>query len=244
MRLLLPKPGRDWARWRRGLADTGVELCLVDPWEFEVFSESAVQRTVWMNLDLYHGVVCVSAVAARVLATALDGYWPMTPVGLRWVCNGPGTAAVLEAAGLDARFPTDSHTAEAVLALPGLNDLSDQKWLVVQGEGGRNFFTQALAERGAEVTSLDVYRRVLSSSGLDQLVKQSRTSDAILLSSLTLGEGILAHAEEHWRHWPGLWLLSSERVAQWAQRHGLKPVQLTGGAALASVRETLLTIRW
>lgn len=243
MRLLLPKPRRDWRRWREGLITTGVELGLVDPWSFELFAESPGRRALWLNLDLYQGVICVSAPAARVLTDVLDAYWPMPPVGVLWVCNGPGTASILSTAGLDPIFPTRIHTAEAVLALPELQNPEGQKWLVVKGEGGRNFFAEALTERGAVVTEADVYRRKLDSDGLQQLVDESASADAILISSLTLAEGMLAAAKSHWRQWPGLWLVSSERIADWARAQGLRRVQQTDGASLASVHDALLKIK-
>lgn len=243
MRLLLPKPRRDWPRWRQALDDTGVELDLVDPWRFEVFDESPQRRSLWLNLDLFQGVVCVSTVAAQVLADALDRYWPMPPAGVVWACNGPGTAERLICAGLEPRYPEHANTAEAVLTLPELNDLDGQKWLVVKGEGGRDFFTEVLTERGAEVTEADVYRRSLEPRELAHLVRRSDHADAVLVSSLTLADGLVEDNPTHWRRWPGLWLLSSERIARWARAHRLQRWCLTGGAAPAAVRETLLRIR-
>lgn len=242
MRLLLPKPRHDWPRWREGLTGL-VDPLWVDPWHFEPFEETPRQRAIWLDLDLYQGVICVSAVAARCLVAALDRYWPMPPVRLHWLCNGPGTASVLAAADLPVRYPQAGNTAEAVLAMPELSDIAGQKWLLVKGEGGRDVFARTLSERGAGVTEAPVYRRSVRAEALDRMVEYSHGADAMLVSSLTLGEALLSSRGDHWRAWPGLWLLSSRRLGDWARERGLIRVEVTEGAALEAVRHALRRIK-
>lgn len=237
MRLLLPKPHTDWARWADGLAAVGVESVLVDPWQLDWLAETPAQRTLWLELDQFAGVICVSRRAAEALAEALDRYWPMPPVRLHWLCNGPATAAVLEEAGLSARYPATGNTAEAVLELEETRQVSGQKWLVVKGEGGRDVFATALRARGAEATESAVYRRSLRSDALRDLARRRAEADAILVSSLTLAEALLS-SDAGWRDWPGRWLFSSQRLLDWAHEQGLDG-EHTGGAALEAVADHL-----
>lgn len=237
MRLLLPKPETDWSRWRDGLAALDIELTLVDPWRLTRLEETPAQRSVWLELDQFAGVICVSRCAAEALTDALDRYWPMPPVRLHWLCNGPATAEVLAQADLAAQFPDSANTAEAVLTLPSTREVAGQKWLVVKGEGGRSVFAETLQRRGAEVTEITVYRRALKAEALTELSAQRAQADAMLVSSLTLAEGLLAH-DAGWRDWRGRWLFSSARLLAWAQEQGIDGED-TGGAALDTVAHYL-----
>lgn len=240
MRLLLPKPRRDWERWQAGLEATGIQLELVDPWQFEWLPETPWQRTQWLNLDEYQGVVCVSARAAEGLVHALDRYWPMPPVRVSWLCNGSGTAQLLQEAELKAGFPERDNTAEAVLQMPETLDVTDQKWMVIKGEGGRDTFAQTLSQRGAAVTEMVLYRRALDPQAMESLHQRSKETDVLLVSSQTLAEGLWRHAPAHWHQWPGEWLVSSDRLLAWAQHQGVPHCRSTNGAALENVRRTLL----
>ncbi|WP_108126337.1 uroporphyrinogen-III synthase [Saccharospirillum mangrovi] len=237
MRLLLPKPEPDWARWRDGLAGVGVEPILIDPWQLEWLDETPAQRSLWLELDQFSGVICVSRRAAEALVSALDRYWPMPPARLHWLCNGPATASVLAAADLPVQFPESDNTAEAVLALPQTRDVALQKWLIVKGEGGRSVFAQTLQQRSAEVTETAVYRRALRAEALADLSRQRDQADAILVSSLTLAQG-LVQQDAGWQDWPGRWLFSSPRLLDWARDVGIEG-ENTGGAALNAVTHHL-----
>ncbi|PTY38212.1 hypothetical protein BGP77_17365 [Saccharospirillum sp. MSK14-1] len=237
MRLLLPKPETDWSRWRDGLAGLDIDLHLVDPWRLTTLEETPAQRSLWLELDQFSGVICVSRRAAEALTDALDRYWPMPPVRLHWLCNGPATASVLAQAHLSAEFPVTANTAEAVLTLPSTREVAGQKWLVVKGEGGRSVFAQTLQSRGADVTEMTVYRRALNLDVIEQLSAQRDQADAMLVSSLTLAEGLLAH-DADWRSWRGRWLFSSARLLAWAQAQGIDGED-TGGAALDVVARYL-----
>lgn len=233
MRLLLPKPKTDWTRWQSGLAAIGVQTDCVDPWQLSRLDETPAQRSLWLQLDQFAGVVCVSRRAAEALAAVLDQYWPMPPARLHWLCNGPATAAVLADAGLVAQFPSADNTAEAVLQLAPTQQVAQQKWLIIKGEGGRAVFADTLSERGAVVTEMPVYRRALDHDALQSLRQKRRQADAILVSSLTLAEGLLAD-DASWRDWPGRWLFSSERLLDWARNQGVTG-ENTAGAALDQV---------
>lgn len=72
---------------------------------------------------------------------------------------GPGTAAELARRGLEnVVFPQDSRS-EGLLALPELHELAEQRWLIIKGQGGRDYLAQELSARGAQVERLCVYER-------------------------------------------------------------------------------------
>lgn len=238
MRLLLAKARSDWARWQSLLAPHA-DVMFHDPWRLTLYPETPERRSLWLNLDEYQGVICVSPTAAGQLTAALDHYWPQPPLGVNWLCNGPATARVLSQGGLVPQFPASGHTAEAVLDLPSTQAVSQRKWLVVKGAGGRELYPQVLRERGAQVQSIEVYERALDPAVLDDMARQSSQADAVLVSSQLLGEALWGDQNSNWRRWQGIWILTSPRLMAWARERGIAHCQLAPGASPEAVAQGL-----
>lgn len=238
MRLLLAKARPDWERWRAQLSSYA-ELTLRDPWRLTVKPETPEARSLWLNLDEFQGVICVSPTAASQLTQALDQYWPQPPVGVQWLCNGPATAETLRQGGLSPQFPAAGHTAEDVLALPSTQTVARQKWLVVKGSGGRELYPQVLKERGAEVQTIEVYERALDPAVLKEMARLSSEVDAVLVSSQLLGEALWSAQGGVWQSWQGLWLLTSPRLLNWARERGIVHCRLAGGASPEAITQSL-----
>ncbi|WP_127559852.1 uroporphyrinogen-III synthase [Saccharospirillum alexandrii] len=238
MRLLLAKARPDWARWQSQLAPYA-DLMLHDPWRLTLHPETAERRSLWLNLDEYQGVICVSPTAASQLTAALDRYWPQPPLGVDWLCNGPATARVLSQGGLVPQFPASGHTAEEVLSLPSTQAVSQRKWLVVKGAGGRELYPQVLQERGAEVQSIEVYERALDPAVLEDMTRLSGQADAVLVSSQLLGDALWGGQNSNWRSWQGTWLLTSPRLMAWARERGIAHCLLAPGASPEAVAQCL-----
>jgi uroporphyrinogen-III synthase len=81
--------------------------------------------------------------------------------GTRIAAIGKATAAALTACDVrvDA-MPSGNATSEALLAHPAFAGINQQSALIVKGVGGRELLYDALTQRGAQVTSLEVYKRV------------------------------------------------------------------------------------
>jgi uroporphyrinogen-III synthase len=82
------------------------------------------------------------------------------PVGGKIAAIGPATARALESRGLRVHlYPEDRSDSEALLAADW--DVRRQRVAIVRGVGGRALLGDALAQRGAEVRYVEVYRRAL-----------------------------------------------------------------------------------
>lgn len=243
MRLIIPKASSEQARWRQILASTHISIEFVDPWQLTVLPETPEQRTHWLNLDEYSAVVSISPTAADVLTDALDAYWPMPPVEVCWLCNGPRTARVLQQAGLKVLFPDVDHTAEAVLAMPEAQVNAGDKWLIVKGVGGRDAYKVALTESGAAVTELEVYQRELNQAELQRIVELASRCDALWLSSEFLGEQLMAQTNINWSTWPGQWWVSSARLSKWAEQKKLKDIVVCSGATAEALSKRIIQIQ-
>ncbi|WP_192037124.1 uroporphyrinogen-III synthase [Halomonas sp. YLGW01] len=175
-RVLITRPGERARSLAASIEAIGAVPEPLEVMRLEALPETPEQRGVWLDIDQFRRVVVVSPFAAECLAEALDRYWPQLPVGVDFYAVGAATAAILqERLGVRVHVPVRNEvgarhasgaqaqgdTSEALLALPSLQVLNEQKVLVVAGEGGRPLLAETLAARGARLTRLAVYRRLL-----------------------------------------------------------------------------------
>lgn len=115
------------------------------------------------------------------------GFWLRAT---RVAAVGEGTARALDATGRAADLvPSGRYESEEVLAMPTLARLDGQRVLIVRGEGGRMLMAQTLAQRGAQVSIAEVYRRVRPD--LDPRPLLARWSQDVDLVSVTSEEILL-----------------------------------------------------
>ncbi|MDR3323972.1 MAG: uroporphyrinogen-III synthase [Zoogloeaceae bacterium] len=108
----------------------------------------------------YACAIFVSPNAARYALPVLlaQGAWPEC---VRAFAVGPGTAQVLQAAGIFTRAPSGGFDSEHLLALPELatEQVAGQQIALLRGNGGRELLRETLAARGATVTPIACYQR-------------------------------------------------------------------------------------
>lgn len=134
-------------------------------------------------------VVFVSPAAVEHGAGPL-GLTPEFPVPLAAV--GRATAAALLDRGLEVAIePAGSMDSEGLLRAPGLaaGQVAGKRVLIVRGSGGREALAAGLAERGAIVEYLEVYRR-RRPAGLDGALAAG--ADIVTVTSSEGLENLLA----------------------------------------------------
>ncbi len=106
----------------------------------------------------YNMAIFISPNAVRRGLAILGGsVLPGTP---RIAAVGQGTARALQSAGLHADIlPRERFDSEALLEMEELQQLKDQRVLILRGNGGRALLGDTLRARGAEVVYAEVYRR-------------------------------------------------------------------------------------
>ncbi|MCC5879911.1 MAG: uroporphyrinogen-III synthase [Idiomarina sp.] len=114
----------------------------------------------WQRLaQTFDGVVVVSPAAATYFDEQLKAKQQSWPAAA-YYCVGSGTAErLVPLCGQAATYPAPQHTAEALLQLHPLQQLDNQRWLLITGGGGRPLIADTLRERGAELDILEVYQR-------------------------------------------------------------------------------------
>lgn len=227
MRVLNPRPSRQaqpLSEALRGIGHDVIELPLL---AVERLALDAAARAQILALDRYDGVIFVSANAARYGVAAVSDYWPQWPSPLPCVAVGVATAAVLEAEGLRVHIAAQEDS-EGMLALPILQEVAGQRWLICRGEDGRELLPSTLRERGAEVETLALYKRFLPDTARVEWLDCFPRPDVVLLSSAMI-----------WRHWQQItgseaiapWLVTvSSRLADTVRAAGAKRVICADGA--------------
>lgn len=201
----------------------------------------AAQRQKVLDLDLYQHIIFISANAVHFGMTLIEDHWPQLPVDIHWYAIGSATAARLERYGIDAVTADSPMTSESLLAVSQLQDVRDQRVLIIKGEGGRNMLRQELTRRGASVDELPCYTRNLPDLPPGALAAMliRWDIDVILLSS---GEGLanmqvlLSPLETTKLKHLGL-IVPSQRVADIARTAGFEHVVTAENASdLAMLR--------
>jgi uroporphyrinogen-III synthase len=212
--------------------------------ELQEFPELPVtQRQMLLNLDQYQHIIFISTNAVRFGMALVEDYWPQLPVGLNWFAIGSATAASLEPYGIEALTPGAAMTSEGLLALPLLNNVRDQRVLIVKGEGGRDTLTRELSLRGAAVEEFACYRRCVPKMAPEELASRLAgwAIDVIMISS---GEGLanlgvlLSPAETTKLKHTGL-IVPSERVAKMAFEAGFDNIVTAENASDAAMLHAL-----
>jgi uroporphyrinogen-III synthase len=126
----------------------------IEPIELDGSSFESLQ-----NLDLYDHIIFISTNSVLYGMGLLASRWPQWPLKLKWYAVGESTATQLRQAGIDPQVPAE-FSSEGLLALPELNQVENQRVLIIRGLGGRETLKKKLLERHAIVDYFEVYQRI------------------------------------------------------------------------------------
>lgn len=156
---MLTRPAGQAADWQRELQQLGAALRHVPVLAIEAMpAEPQALRATLNSLPHYDIGVFVSSNAVRYAHAWLMKQQLPIPAGLLCYAVGDKTAAA--AAELGFNVPSAGAVdSESLLSLADLQQLHGKRVLIFRGQGGREFITQTLAARGAEVTHAELYRR-------------------------------------------------------------------------------------
>ncbi|MGZ5011594.1 MAG: uroporphyrinogen-III synthase [Methylobacter sp.] len=153
----------------------------------DIVSRDAAEeiKNTLANLDSFQWVIFISANAVNFALKANSGKIPRTKF-VRFAAVGRSTAQAMNMAGLPVDLmPENEYNSEALLAMPQLQQVEGQRFLIIRGEGGREQLATTLRSRGAEVNYLEVYKRIIphiDSSPIVELLAQ-RNLDVITVTS-------------------------------------------------------------
>ena len=242
--VLICRPGERGEALAAALRERGESVESLDVMKLQALPETTDTRQIWLDIDQYHKIIVISPFAAVCLSEALDRYWPQLPIGIDYYSVGRATAATLhDQLGVRVYVPPPSageDTSEALLALASLQRLSHQRILLVAGEGGRTLLAESLAERGAKVTRVAVYRRTYYPLAP---TLQTRLSSGNYRALIVTSSELLEHLAK-WCNQAALnqpLIVSSRRLATLAGILGFCDLKVASGATPAALIAALET---
>ena len=150
------------------------------------------------------------------------------PNGILVIAIGKSTAKTLEHHKIKAHFSPKMANSEHLLALPTLQQINQQNVLLIKGEGGRTLIPETLNARGANLITLNVYRRTLPQLNKNELARlwQNDAIDIILLTSQEAMHNLFVLLGQQARTWlqQKPCLVISSRLGEAASTMGIKNI--------------------
>lgn len=226
------------------LEDAGANVKLLPMLVIESVPVDAKIKSIVLNLDKYDLLFFISTNAATLGMELINNYWPQFPQALKIFAVGPTTADVISSYDLQAEFPVERMSSEALLALESLSDVSGKKALIVRGVGGRELLATALKEKGVSVDYLELYQRVCpdyKAGKLAQLFRDTPPDGIIVSSSEALDNLVDLLARDKVALTALPLFVSSERIAGDASTSGFKKTITMSGADDRAIIHSLNT---
>ncbi|GGB43300.1 uroporphyrinogen III methyltransferase [Oceanisphaera marina] len=150
-------------------------------------------------------VIAVSVHAVNFTDNALRQHnlsWPEA----HYIAVGEATGNAFAEVGIPGAAVPGDPRSEGIISLPGLEQLSGRRVVILRGNGGRHMIAPTLTDRGARVDYCEVYQRQYRQDPNGKLVKswQSHGVDSIIITS----GGLLSHVVQLTDDRAKDWLLS------------------------------------
>jgi uroporphyrinogen-III synthase len=197
------------------------------------------------NLDKFQWLVFLSVNAVNFALIAFSGKIGFIN-SVKIAAIGQSTAKTLNNAGLSVDLlPERGFDSEALLAMPQMQSLSGQRFLIIRGIGGREVLADNLRKRGAEVEYLNVYRRMLPSTDclpIINLLNENKIDIVTATSAEALHNLLKMLGEKNHKQLINLPLVVvSNRIAQMAAEKGFKRIFISNGPTDTAILETVTT---
>ena len=198
------------------------------------------------NLDHYQQVIFLSTNAVKFGLELLAQYWPQWPVDIQWWAVGQATADAIKSYGINAQIPNRQSSSEGLIEALGVDQLVDQKILIVRGKNGRNLLPDTLQAKGAKITLLEVYKRQVANPAEEQrqklvnFIKNDQLS-SILVTSVEALENAVSIANDHKITIKKIPLVViSQRIADAAAKMGFNAVAVAQGVGSDEIMTVLI----
>ncbi len=209
---------------------------------FPLIEIKAIDASSWPIID-WRKIDWLIFVSRNAVQHFCAGLAKKLPARLPCVAVGNGTAQAMRDQGLTVSLkPEISNGSEGLLTLPEMQQLNDQKIVIVRGQGGRELLADTLQARGASIRYIEVYRRQLPKVSIAQKNAALET-DILLATSVQSVANLLrifAGTKEQMSAKPLIVL--SERIKQYALAQGFSDIVVTDNASDEAIMQRLTEI--
>ncbi len=227
VRVLVTSPEAQAVLLCAALEELGAVAVRLPVLQIEAIADNQALQQVAENLAQIQKLIFISTNAVEYALPTLLAINPQLLKTIPCFAVGKSTAQALQLYNLKVKAAPAPFNSESLLTLPELQVLSNERVVIVRGEGGRELLAESLKARGAQVEYCNVYRRILP-----QLDKIPEKVDIILITSSDILKNlVILLGECAWLYHTPL-VLISERItapdwqaplfaARWASDEGL-----------------------
>lgn len=157
--IVITRPAGQAAHLAEALAGMGAKPVLFPVLAIFDVEDPRLLHDIAVRLDTFDWACFVSPNAVEKALTTILALRPW-PAGLRTATVGKSSELALAKFGIrDVVAPKDRFDSEALLELPGLQDVAGRRVVIFRGDGGRELLGDTLKQRGATVEYVACYRR-------------------------------------------------------------------------------------
>lgn len=157
--ILVTRPAHQAEHLANLIRQAGAEPILFPALEIVDLPDLQPLQKLIERLDEYDLAIFISPNAVNKAMNLIRAKGHL-PVKLRIAAIGKGSAKVLTLFGVKSVItPQQSFDSEALLDMPALRDVTDQRIVIFRGDGGRELLGDTLTTRGAQVEYAECYRR-------------------------------------------------------------------------------------
>lgn len=235
--VLVTRPTEQAGPWVTRLGAAGVPAAALPLMAIAAAEDLAPLKQAWQDLTLYRLLVFVSPNAVLQFFAQRPPDSAPWPTDVLVATVGPGSSQALRAAGvpaaqvLEPAATAENFDSEALWLQLQTREWHGRRVLLVRGDGGREWLGDRLRERGAQVSAVQAYRRVLPRWHATELALLSQALDApanhawLLSSSEAIDNlSVLAPDRDLSR---SMALATHPRIAERARQQGFARVVLT-----------------
>lgn len=237
LRVLVTRPAAQADKLVSLLIQQGAVPVLLPLIEIKAIDASHWPIIDWRKIDW---LIFVSRNAVQHFCAGLP---QKLPPRLPCVAIGSGTAQAMCEQGLSVSLqPEISNGSEGLLTLPEMQQLNDQKIVIVRGQGGRELLADTLQARGAKIRYIEVYSRQLPKVGSTQKLA-ALDADILLVTSVQSVANLLnIFAENKLEICAKPLIVLSERIKQYALAQGFSDIVVTDNASDEAIMQRLTEI--
>jgi uroporphyrinogen-III synthase len=195
------------------------------------------------KLDQQDWLIFISPQSVYASCERIKAVWPQLPNSLQLAAIGESTKAALLKAGYSSVICPVEWNSEGLLNLAEFQNVEDKKIAIVRGEEGRDYLAKTLQERGAQITHLIAYRRILSSESVEpifKLIKQKQV-DAVICASFQSANNLKQLVgDDHWSELKKIPLVVvSARIKELAGKMGFQTIWVARNASDSEIINVL-----
>ncbi|MFT6269461.1 MAG: uroporphyrinogen-III synthase [Alphaproteobacteria bacterium] len=147
-----------------------------------------------------------------------------------FVCVGKASAALVQAISHKYNVVVASpENSEGLLQSDCLQTVNNANIVVLKGEGGRDLIASTLVQQNANVSALNVYKRVTNIQAIRAFTFEPSQIKCIIATSIEITELLLANMD-HSGLASCFWIVASERIKDYAYKNGIQHISVSQGA--------------